>query len=99
MDFATELSLFYADFGVVVTHMPKLGGASTSALAIHDQPGMTLIGGDILATDHTLRYPAAAFPLVRKGDTFLIGSATYAARENAQPLQDGLEYTVPLGRA
>lgn len=99
MDFAADLSLFYADFGVEVTHTPKLGGASRLSRAIHDQPGMTMIGGDILATDHTLRYPTADFPLVRKGDTFLIRGVTYAARENAQPLQDGLEFTVPLVRA
>lgn len=100
MDFADDLPFFYAEFGVEVTHTPKAGGASSPPeLALHDQPGMTMIGGDILATDHSLRYPLATFPVVRKGDTFLIAGVTYTARENAQPLQDGLEYTVPLAKA
>jgi hypothetical protein len=99
MDFADDLSFFYAEFGVEVVHTPKAGGASTPGLALHDQPGMTMIGGDILATDHSLRYPLATFPVVHKGDTFLIAGVTYAAREKAQPLQDGLEYTVPLAKA
>lgn len=98
MDFSADLSRFYADFAVDITHTPKAGGASTSLKAFHDQPGLTLIGGDILATDHTLRFPVASLPVVRKGDTFLIGAVTYTARENAQPLVDGLELTVPLAR-
>lgn len=99
MDFSADLSLFYSDFTVDVTHTPKLGGASTTFKAFHDQPGMTIIGGDILATDHALRFMDVSVPVVRKGDTFLIGGITYTARENAQPLRDGLELTVPLARA
>jgi len=99
MNFADEMPLFYADFGVLAVHTPKAGGASSSGFVLHDQPGMTLIGGDILATDHSLRYPVATFPVVRKGDTFLVAGVSYSARENAQPLQDGLEYTVPLAKA
>ncbi len=99
MDFASDLSLFYLDFGVEVTLTPKGGGASSTGLALHDLPGVTVLGGEVLATDHTLRFLAAAFPTIRKGDTFKIGAVSYTARENAQPLQDGLEYTVPLVRA
>lgn len=98
MDFSADLSLFYIDFTVDVIHTPKVGGASTSLKAFHDQPGLTIIGGDVLATDHTLRFQTASLPVVRKGDTFQIGAVTYTARENAQPLTDGLELTVPLAR-
>lgn len=99
MDFAADLSLFYADFGKEAVWTPKGGGASLTGLVLHDQPGMTVIGGDILATDHSLRYAIATFPLVRKGDAFTIDGVAYVAREHAQPLQDGLEYTVPLARS
>lgn len=99
MDFVAELPLFYADFGVTVTHTPKAGGAAVSGLALHDQPGMTVIGGDILATDHSLRYPTSTFPVVRKGDAFGIAGIAYVARENAQRLLDSLESIVPLEKA
>lgn len=96
MNFAADLALFYADFGVLVTHTPKAGTAVPPALALHDQPGMTVIGGDVLATDHSLRFPAATWPVVRKGDQFVIKGVVYQARENAQPLDVGDEFTVPL---
>ena len=99
MDFAADLPLLYSDFAVVVTHTPKAGGASTTGKAFHNQPGMTVIGGDVIATDHTLRYPLAAFPAVRKGDTFQIGAVAYVARENPMPRARGLEAVVPLARA
>lgn len=98
MDFAADLTLFYADFGVMAAHTPKAGGATTYAMVLHDQPGQMLIGGDILATDHTLRFPVADFPVVRKGEQFVVSEVTYHARENAQPLEDGMEYTVPLSK-
>ena len=99
MDLSSDLSILYADFGVTVTHTPTGGGASAAGLAIFDQPGMTLIGGEVLATDYSLRYPAATFPSVKRGDTFLVGAITYTAREAAQPASvDGLEYIVPLAK-
>lgn len=99
MDFSADLSLFYVEFSVDVTHTPKLGGASTMFKAFHDQPGMTIIGGDILATDHALRFIDSSVPFVRKGDALMIGGVTYTARENAQQLSDGLESTVSLARS
>lgn len=99
MDFAADLSIFYADFGLTVTHTPTGGGASAVGLAIFDQPGMALIGGEVLSTDYSLRYPFETFPVVKRGDTFLIGAITYTAREAAQPASvDGLEYIVPLAK-
>lgn len=99
MDFAADLPLFYADFGVEVTHTPKGGGSATSNLALHDQPGLTVLGGDVIATDHGLRYPAASFPFIRKGDSLVVASVSYIARENAQPTRRGDEMTVPLAKA
>lgn len=91
-----DSALFYADFAVPVTHQPLVGNWST-ATALFDQPGTTIIGGEILATDYSLRFPVATFPAVKRGDKFLIGSTTYTARENAQPASiDGLELIVPL---
>ncbi len=99
MDFSPDLPALYADFGDSTAHTPAGGGATTTALAILDQPGTTLIGGEILATDYTLRYPAASFPAIKRGDSIVISGTTYTARESAQPLLDGLEHIVPLARA
>lgn len=99
MDFAADLKLFYDGFAIDATHTSAAGGASRTGKAIFDQPGTALIGGDVLATDYSLRYPAATFPAVKRGDTFRINGATYTARETAQPaVVDGLEHIVPLER-
>lgn len=98
MDFNADLDLFYADYGVDAIHSPVAGG-SGGGLVIFDQPGQTLIGGDVLATDYAIRYMAASFPVVRRGDTFTIGGLVMKAREAATPILDGVEYTVPLARA
>ncbi|MDP1925769.1 MAG: hypothetical protein Q8K57_13425 [Thiobacillus sp.] len=98
MDFS-DLSYFYADFAVTVTHTPLVGSPASGA-ALFDQPGTTIIGGEILATDYSLRYPASTFQAVKRGDSFTIAGATYTARESAQPATvDGLEHIVPLARS
>ncbi len=98
MDFS-DLSPFYADFGTSVTHTPLVGVPATG-LALLDGPGMTMIGGEILATDYALRYPKTTFQAVKRGDQFTIDGGSYVARESAQPASiDGLEMIVPLARS
>lgn len=97
MDFASDLALMYDEFGLDVVHTPATGSPAAGR-GIFDQPGTLLLGGEILATEFGLRYPAATFPTVRRGDQFTIAGATYVARENPQPTLDGLERTVPLAR-
>ncbi len=98
MDLSTDLAAMYADFGVSASHTPNAGGQVTTALAILDEPGMDVIGGDVIATDYSLRFPTASFPAVKRMDTFTINGVTFTAREDAQPLQDGLEQIVPLAK-
>lgn len=99
MNPAADLALFYVDFPAVDVSYTPLAGTASVGRAIFDQPGMTLIGGEVLATDYSLRYPATTFPNVKRGDAFGIGGVNYTARENAQPLIDGAEHTVPLAKA
>ena len=100
MSAVDDLPTMYADFGQTATLHPLAGGGDTVGLAILDEPGTTLIGGDLLATDYGLRYPAATFPSIKRGDTITIGAVPYTAREAAQPIGvDGLEHVVPLARA
>lgn len=98
MDFS-DLAPFYADFGADVTHTPAVGSPATGK-ALFDQPGTAIIGGEILATDYTIRYPVTAFQAVKRGDSFTISGATYTARESAQPASlQGDEMIVPLAKA
>lgn len=98
MDF-DDLTPFYADLAVDVTHTPQVGTPVT-ARALFDRPGTVIVGGEMLATDYSVRYPAATFQSVKRGDQFTIGGALYTARENPQPAAlDGLELIVPLARS
>lgn len=98
MDFS-DLDPFYADFAVDVTHTPVVGSPATGKV-LFDRPGTTIIGGEILATDYTIRYPATTFQAVKRGDSFTIAGATYTARESAQPASlQGDEMIVPLARS
>lgn len=95
----SDLAPLYADFSVTVIHTPLVGSPRTGQ-AIFDAPGTTLIGGEILATDYSLRYPVTTFQAVKRGDAFTIAGAGYTARESAQPATiDGLEHIVPLAKA
>lgn len=99
MNLANDLTIIYSGWPATgVLWIPKSGQGKTGR-AILDQPGTYISGGDIIATDFGLRYPADTFPGVRQGDRFIVEGITYTARENAQPTQDGLEHTVPLARA
>lgn len=98
MDLTNDLRIIYADWPAVdVLWEPKTGQGAVGR-AILDQPGTVLLGGEVLATDYGLRYPAGNFPNVKKGDSFTIGASIYIARENAQPVLDGLEHIVPLAK-
>lgn len=98
MNFSADLAALYADFGVAATHTAAGGGATTTAMAILDQPGQAVIGGDLIATDYSLRFPTASFPAVKRGDTIVVAGIAYTAREDAQPMLDGLEMLCPLKR-
>jgi hypothetical protein len=98
MDFASDIALMYDEFGVDVLHTPATG-APAAGRAIFDQPGMAMIGGEVLATEFGLRYAATTFPAVRRGDRLAVAGVPYTARENPQPTLDGLEFTVPLARS
>ena len=99
MDFTDDTLLLYADFGVSVTHTPAAGGASTTALAVHDLPGVVIYDGAVSASDHTLRYPTASFPAVARGDTFVVDTVTFRVRDAARALADGAESIVALVKA
>jgi len=100
MDLAADLRLFYQQpFGCEVTHRPAAGGPPATGLAILDQPGAAIFAGSVIATDLSLRYPAATFPNVQKGDRLTIAGVDYVARESAQPMTDGMENTVTLAKS
>ena len=95
MDFAANLAPLYADFAIDVTLTPKIGSPS-SGRAIHNHPGIVVLAGEALATEHTLRYPLATFPAVKQGDAFTIDGQNYITTDAPLSTLDGLERTVPL---
>lgn len=96
MDFSPDFSIFYSDFADPVIWSPKGGGASVTGRALYRRPGEGFFNDALLGQEHTLRYPLATFPDVRKGDTFRIAGVDYIARENPQPRAAGQEAVVPL---
>lgn len=99
MDFAADLALFYADFGKLVTWAPQVGSPVT-ARALRDAAGTTVIDGQQISIDPSLRFPLASFPAVKRGDAFTVDGVAYVAREHAAPVDiDGLEAVVPLARS
>ena len=96
MDFAADLAPIYDTLGVPVTHTPAAGGTPTTAQAMHNLPSTQWFAGELVATDHHLRYPAANFPEIHKGDVLVIAAVTYHALDNAQPINDGAERRVAL---
>lgn len=99
MDFSADVSLSYSDFGVSVTVTPKGGGTPVTGLAMHRHPGAAVLGGDLIGTERTLRYPLAVFPALKRGDTVQIGATNYTVREAPQALSRGLEAVVPLAES
>jgi hypothetical protein len=98
MDFAADLPIFYADFGQPVTLHRALGGTVVGR-AIFDLPSTMLTGGEVLATDYSLRYPAAMFANVLRGDVFAVAGVNYTVREAPQFSSfDGIEVIVPLAK-
>lgn len=96
MQVGDDLGVFYSGWPAVsVSHLPK-SGQSGSGRAILDCPGESLLGGAVLGTDFSLRYPVATFPNVRRGDQFEIGGALYVVSEAPQAVSDGLENVVQL---
>lgn len=99
MDFTADLALFYSDFGQPATLAPQGGGAAVTGAAILDLPGTTVVDGQLLATDYSLRFPLATFPAIKRGDTVVVGGASYTVREGAQLIGvDGLEAIVALAK-
>lgn len=95
----SDLAPFYADFGVDAVHTPK-GGSPKSGRVLFDQPGTAIVGGEIIATDYAVRYPAVTFQPVVRGDQFVVCGQSFVAREAAQPATlQGDELIVPLARA
>ena len=91
------LTAIYTMLGQQVTHTPAVGSPAVG-LALHSMPGLDLFAGELLTTDHALRYARASFPVVQKGDGFTIGGVNYVAREAAQSILDGKECHVQLAK-
>ena len=99
MDGLFSLRMIYAAWPAkTVRHEPAVG-APREGRAIFDQPGAVILGGDVVTTEPTLRWPRDAFAAVVRGDVFVIDGRRYRVSEPPQPSLDGDEISAPLERA
>lgn len=98
MNPAADLPSLYAVFGEWVTHDPLAAGSVTTELAINNRPGRVVQDGQVLVSEHTLRYPTASFPAVKQGDVFTISAVDYIVTEAPLPLLDGAEHVAVLAK-
>jgi hypothetical protein len=96
--FAAAIDPIYAMLGDPVTYTPLAGGTPIIKLAIHNLPGSTLLGDEVLATEHSLRYQIASFPAVKQGDEFAIAGVDYIVTEAPLSLLDGAEHVAVLSK-
>lgn len=95
-NFAGAVPLLYERMGDEVTYTPAGCALPVVARAIFSAPGQSVLGGEAIVTDYTLRYPTAALPGVVRGDRFVRLGTTFEAREAPVSLNDGAEAIVAL---
>lgn len=99
MDGLYSLRMIYAAWPAkTVRHEPSVG-APREGRAIFDQPGATLLGGDVVTTAPALHWVRDAFQPVLRGDVFVVDGKRYRVSEPPQPSVDGDEFSAPLERA
>lgn len=86
----------YADLGVPASYKATPASIAQVGRAIYSEPGQGVLGGDVILTAPTLRYPVAAFVGVVRGGEFTVGVRRFKVRGAPVVTLDGLEAEVPL---
>ena len=84
-----DLTVFLSDFGVSVT------AGAVSGLGILDQPGQTVMDGQVISIGYMLTCRADEFGWLGYGDLVNIDSVGYRVQEN-MPIGDGRFCSVQL---
>lgn len=73
---------------IVIT--PVAGGASYSCKVGYFAPTSMNLGGEVIASEPSIKFAAADYPLIGKGDTVVVGSITSIVA-SVELLHDGSE--------
>lgn len=92
MESTEDQLAFLADFGV-----PVVVGA-TNTTGILDAPGSIEVNGQIISTDHAVRYLTASIPDLDTNDTIAVNGNNYIVRHVLQ-VGDGVFSIATLKRA
>ncbi len=94
MSFSEDISLFFGDLAQTAS---LVSGTSTSSISLYfSQPSAVAFGGAALVDDPSA--VLAATVSIARGDTLVIGTATYTVRM-VERIDDGQLQRVALGSA
>ncbi|MDQ7989022.1 MAG: hypothetical protein REI09_05240 [Candidatus Dactylopiibacterium sp.] len=89
---APSLSALYASLGDPVT----LEGEATPRRAIFAEAGGTLLDGELIATEPSLRFPCALWPELARHTVLSVSGRRWRTRTAPRRLSDGQEAIVGL---
>lgn len=87
-----DLDLFFADFGVSF-----IAGA-VSGMCLKDQPGLNILGDQVIEVDHQVIVKSAEFGSLLYGDPVEVDGEAFIVKE-ALPVEDGAFSLIRLEKA
>ena len=77
---------------------PSAGGPAQSSKVRFRSPTDSVLGGEVLATDYSIRYPAVKFVGLKRDEILTIKGFKYAVRESPASNLDGSVMDAKLTR-
>lgn len=100
--FASDASIFLADFGDAVSWTPSVGGAALTGKMIFDQQAEEIDGGKVISRTYQVTFETAAWPGLVRGEQLVIGGsgggAAYKLRYDPLAEADAVFSTVRLSK-
>lgn len=91
--------MYLVEMGAVIARWePSNGGPPEEALVYYNAEDVELgVGIDVIARQHTMRYPAVIFEGLDNGEAVTVDGAAYVVR-TVTAINDGAEKVAVLGR-
>lgn len=90
MAIAEDPTLYLSDHGVSAT------AGAVSGLAILEQPGELILGGEAMMINYAIRCEASKFGTLSYGDAVTVDGTAYTVESNPMSLDDGVFVIIPL---
>jgi hypothetical protein len=88
--FAEDLSIFFRDFGDIVSWTPSAGGVAVEGLAIYDSPNDLVLGNAVLVRNGAqLLYPTGKFPGLDEDEVVIRLGVQWRIQETPKAIDDG----------